>query len=61
MKQVAEGRCFVCNEAGHFSRNCPKANSMKGKGGKPPGLSTFNAEIERSELRFSSTMKMTSK
>ena len=44
-KQVAEGRCFVCDEAGHFSRNCPKANSMKGKGGKPPGLSTFNAEI----------------
>lgn len=44
-KQISEGRCFICNEAGHFSRNCPKGNSVKGKGSKPPGMTAFKADL----------------
>lgn len=45
-KQKAEGRCFNCNELGHFTRNCPKNNKVKTGGGKPPGMASFSAQIE---------------
>jgi hypothetical protein len=36
---LAEGRCFTCNDVGHFARNCPKtANVVSKQKGKPPGF-----------------------
>ena len=45
-KQKAEGRCFNCNEVGHFTRNCPRNNKVKTGGTGPPGMTSFSAAIE---------------
>ena len=45
-RQKAEGRCFNCNEVGHFTRNRPSNNRVKAGGSKPPGMTLFSAEIE---------------
>jgi hypothetical protein len=42
----AEGKCFLCKEPGHMSRNCPRKNTIKGNGNnKPPGLPSFSMEM----------------
>ena len=42
----AKGKCFICKEVGHMSRNCPQNNTVKGNGGKkPPGVSTFSMNM----------------
>ena len=39
----AEGKCFLCKEPGHMSRNCPRRNTVKGNGNnKPPGVPSFS-------------------
>ncbi|KAF8875585.1 hypothetical protein BD779DRAFT_1476020 [Infundibulicybe gibba] len=43
---LAAGKCFRCKESGHMARNCPKANTMSAKGNKPPGLTSFNMDID---------------
>ncbi|KAI9068657.1 hypothetical protein FKP32DRAFT_1561275, partial [Trametes sanguinea] len=47
---LAAGKCFVCKETGHLSRNCPTASRVSGnrKGGAP-GLTSFNVELDLSE------------
>ncbi|KAF7761656.1 transcriptional regulator family: Zinc finger, CCHC-type [Agaricus bisporus var. burnettii] len=48
----AQGKCFKCGEKGHLSRNCVKyGKSVKG-GSKPPGLKSFNAEIDTEEMEI---------
>lgn len=42
----AEGRCFLCGEIGHLSRNCDKKHKMPGDGsGKPPGVPSYSMEM----------------
>ncbi|KAI0071710.1 hypothetical protein K474DRAFT_1733261, partial [Panus rudis PR-1116 ss-1] len=42
---LAAGKCFICKEAGHMSRNCPRANSVRSSNqGKPPGLASYSIE-----------------
>ncbi|KAI0370089.1 hypothetical protein BV20DRAFT_944780, partial [Pilatotrama ljubarskyi] len=43
---LAAGKCFVCRETGHLSRNCPQASrvSSNRKSGAP-GLTSFNVEL----------------
>jgi hypothetical protein len=39
----AEGRCFLCKDVGHLSRNCPRRNTMSGNGNnKPPGVPSYS-------------------
>ncbi|KAI0070539.1 hypothetical protein K474DRAFT_1669982 [Panus rudis PR-1116 ss-1] len=41
----AAGKCFICKEAGHMSRNCPKGSTVRSdKRGKPPGITSYNME-----------------
>lgn len=42
---VAAGKCFICKEAGHMSRNCPKNNHVKSTNTKPPGVPNYNIEF----------------
>ncbi|OBZ62662.1 Retrovirus-related Pol polyprotein from transposon 17.6 [Grifola frondosa] len=43
----AAGKCFLCREPGHMSRNCPTAGCIKSnQKGKAPGVSTFNVELD---------------
>jgi hypothetical protein len=42
----AEGRCFLCREVGHLSRNCPHKNVMPGNGNnRPPGVPSFSMDM----------------
>jgi hypothetical protein len=43
---LASGKCFTCKEAGHLARNCPKGNTMRSSGSRPPGVPNFNIELE---------------
>ena len=52
--QLAEGRCFGCNEIGHLARNCPEGNSVKHTGNKSPGVSNFNMEFIEEDSSFDS-------
>ncbi|KAF9540267.1 hypothetical protein CPC08DRAFT_599388, partial [Agrocybe pediades] len=44
-ERAADGRCFRCNEHGHLSRNCPRNNSVKHTGNKPPGIPAFGMTL----------------
>ncbi|EGN94765.1 hypothetical protein SERLA73DRAFT_77506 [Serpula lacrymans var. lacrymans S7.3] len=46
-KHVAEGRCFICHELGHFSRNCPHRNAVSSqRKDRPPGIPNFAMGID---------------
>lgn len=44
---VSEGRCFICKEAGHMSRQCPKWTTVPSTHkDKPPGVPNYAMHIE---------------
>ncbi|KAG2157806.1 uncharacterized protein EDB93DRAFT_1101114 [Suillus bovinus] len=46
-KLMSEGRCFVCKETGHMSRQCPKrTNVPSGRRDKPPGVPNYAVHID---------------
>ena len=42
---LAAGKCFICKETGHLSRNCPHRHTVRSDGPKPPGTSSYNIEL----------------
>jgi hypothetical protein len=43
---LAAGKCFLCKEAGHLGRNCPKQGNMSSnRPNRPPGISSHNVEV----------------
>lgn len=43
----AAGKCFVCKEPGHLSRNCPRANNARSnRKGRPPGVSVNAMHVD---------------
>lgn len=46
-RHKADGMCFHCRQAGHFSCNCPDLNKVPSSsmGSHPPGISTFGWSI----------------
>ncbi|GJF00986.1 polyprotein, partial [Phanerochaete sordida] len=46
----AAGKCFVCREPGHLSRNCPRANSARSsRSGRPPGVTINTIDVAGTE------------
>ena len=42
----AEGKCFLCKEPGHMSRNCPKKNLVTGSRiNELPGVPSYSMEM----------------
>ncbi|KAF6748833.1 hypothetical protein DFP72DRAFT_748892, partial [Ephemerocybe angulata] len=41
----AAGKCYSCEEVGHYTRNCPRMNAVRAPSGKPPGLANHNIDI----------------
>lgn len=49
-RRRTEGRCFICGELGHVSRQCPKNTHLKSDSpGKPPGIPSFGVHVGTSD------------
>ena len=41
---LTAGKCFICRETGHMSRNCPSRHTVRVEGTKPPGTLMYHIE-----------------
>lgn len=49
-RRWAEGRCYICGEAGHISRQCQKSTLVRSDTpNKPPGLPSFGIHVPQDD------------